>query len=87
MVVRDRRAPAAAAKIPRSRASHARTAPTAAARVIALGGNAITQPAKRARSSRTYVNLEKSLDGILDVVERGYELVITHGTGRRSATR
>ena len=49
--------------------------------VIALGGNAITQPGEEGTVEQDYANLERSLDGILDVVERGYELVLTHGNG------
>ena len=49
--------------------------------VIALGGNAITQPGEEGTVEQDYANLDRSLDGILDVVERGYELVITHGNG------
>src|SRR5688572_2550400 len=49
--------------------------------VIALGGNAITQPGQEGTVEQDYANLERSLDGVLDVVERGYELVLTHGNG------
>ena len=49
--------------------------------VIALGGNAITQPGEEGTVEQDYANLERSLDGVLDVLERGYELVITHGNG------
>lgn len=49
--------------------------------VIALGGNAISQPGEEGTVEQDYVNLERSLDGVLDVVERGYELVLTHGNG------
>jgi carbamate kinase len=49
--------------------------------VIALGGNAITQPGQEGTVEQDYANLERSLDGVLAVLERGYELVITHGNG------
>src|SRR4029078_1001508 len=55
--------------------------------VIALGGNAITQPGEEGTVEQDYVNLERSLDGILDVVERGYEVVITHGNGPHIANQ
>jgi carbamate kinase len=49
--------------------------------VIALGGNAITQPGEEGTVEQDYANLERSLEGVLDVLERGYELVLTHGNG------
>ena len=49
--------------------------------VIALGGNAITQPGEEGTVEQDYANLDRSLEGVLDVVERGYELVLTHGNG------
>jgi carbamate kinase len=49
--------------------------------VIALGGNAITQPGQEGTVEQDYQNLDRSLDGVLAVLERGYELVITHGNG------
>jgi len=49
--------------------------------VIALGGNAITQPGEEGTVEQDYANLDRSLEGVLDVIERGYELVITHGNG------
>ena len=49
--------------------------------VIALGGNAITQPGQEGTVEQDYANLERSLEGVLDVLERGYELVLTHGNG------
>jgi carbamate kinase len=49
--------------------------------VIALGGNAITRPEQEGTVEEDYANLERSLEGVLDVLERGYELVITHGNG------
>jgi len=49
--------------------------------VIALGGNAITQPGQEGTVEQDYANLDKSLEGVLEVLERGYDLVITHGNG------
>lgn len=49
--------------------------------VIALGGNAITQPGEEGTVEQDYANLERSLDGVMAVLERGYEVVITHGNG------
>jgi carbamate kinase len=49
--------------------------------VIALGGNAITQPGQEGTVEQDYANLERSLTGVLEVLERGYEVVLTHGNG------
>ncbi len=49
--------------------------------VIALGGNAITQPGQEGTVEQDYANLERSLDGVMAVIERGYEVVLTHGNG------
>ncbi|MDX1631109.1 MAG: carbamate kinase [Thermoanaerobaculia bacterium] len=57
------------------RRSHGRRA------VVALGGNAITQPGDDGSVEKDYENLERSLDGVVELLERGYELVVTHGNG------
>jgi carbamate kinase len=49
--------------------------------VIALGGNAITQPGQEGTVEQDYANLERSLEGVIAVLERGYEVVLTHGNG------
>ena len=49
--------------------------------VVALGGNAITRPGEEGTVEQDYANLERSLDGVMAVVERGYEVVLTHGNG------
>ncbi len=49
--------------------------------VVALGGNAITRPGDRGTVEEDYRNLDESLDGIVTLLEQGYELVITHGNG------
>jgi carbamate kinase len=49
--------------------------------VIALGGNAITQPGQEGTVEQDYANLEQSLDGVIAVLERGYDVVLTHGNG------
>ena len=49
--------------------------------VIALGGNAITQPGQEGTVEQDYANLERSLEGVMAVIERGYEVVLTHGNG------
>lgn len=49
--------------------------------VVALGGNAITQPGDDGSVAQDYANLERSLDGVVELLERGYDLVVTHGNG------
>ncbi len=49
--------------------------------VVALGGNAITVPGQEDTIANQFANTRKSLDGIIDLVRDGYNLVITHGNG------
>lgn len=49
--------------------------------VVALGGNAITRPGQRGTVAEDYANLEESLEGVVTLLERGYEIVLTHGNG------
>ncbi|MDQ7005787.1 MAG: carbamate kinase [Acidobacteriota bacterium] len=49
--------------------------------VVALGGNAITRPGEEGSVAQDYKNLEESLDGVVDLLEAGYELLLTHGNG------
>jgi carbamate kinase len=49
--------------------------------VVALGGNAITRPGDDGSVEQDYANLERSLEGVVELLERGYELVLTHGNG------
>ncbi len=49
--------------------------------VIALGGNAITQPGQEDTIARQFANTRRSLDGIVELVDEGYNLVVTHGNG------
>lgn len=49
--------------------------------VVALGGNAITRPGDDHSVNQDYDNLRQSLDSVLDLIERGYEVVLTHGNG------
>ena len=58
-----------------SNRSHGRRA------VVALGGNAITRPGEEGTVDQDYRNLDRSLEGILTLLERGYQLLITHGNG------
>lgn len=49
--------------------------------VVALGGNAITRPGEAGTVEQDYANLDHSLEGVVALLERGYELVLTHGNG------
>lgn len=49
--------------------------------VVALGGNAITRPGEEGSVEQDYKNLDESLDGVVHLLELGYELLITHGNG------
>jgi len=49
--------------------------------VVALGGNAITQPGIEDTIATQFANTRKSLDGVVELVRAGYKLAITHGNG------
>ncbi|PID56926.1 carbamate kinase [candidate division KSB3 bacterium] len=49
--------------------------------VLALGGNAIMQKSEEGNIHQQFANTRKTLDGIMELIERGYRLVITHGNG------
>lgn len=49
--------------------------------VVALGGNAITRPGDTGSVEEDFRNLEASLDGIVTLVERGWQVLMTHGNG------
>ncbi len=49
--------------------------------VVALGGNAITRPGDDGSVATDYLNLHTSLDGILQLIKRGYHVTLTHGNG------
>jgi carbamate kinase len=48
---------------------------------VALGGNAITRPGEEGTVEQDYANLDRSLGGVVALLEQGYELVLTHGNG------
>lgn len=48
--------------------------------VIALGGNAIAQTGKEDIHEQ-FANTRKSLEGIVELIQEGYNLAITHGNG------
>ncbi|MEA3296835.1 MAG: carbamate kinase [candidate division Zixibacteria bacterium] len=49
--------------------------------VIALGGNAITQPGQEDTIARQFANTRKSLDGVVELAREGFNLVVSHGNG------
>ena len=49
--------------------------------VVALGGNAITRSTDDGSVRQDYVNLRRSLATIVQLVARGYEILLTHGNG------
>lgn len=49
--------------------------------VVALGGNAILQPGQRGHYEEQRQNIDLTAAQLAALVERGYELVLTHGNG------
>src|SRR5690606_25622980 len=49
--------------------------------VIALGGNAITRKEVEDTIANQFANTRNSLHGVIELIRRGYNLVITHGNG------
>ncbi len=49
--------------------------------IVALGGNAITRDGDDGSVESDYANLRRSLDGVVEMLRRGYEVVLTHGNG------
>jgi carbamate kinase len=49
--------------------------------VVALGGNAITQPDREDTIANQFANTRQSLDAIMELVVAGYKMVISHGNG------
>lgn len=49
--------------------------------VVALGGNAITQAGGDNSVAQDYINLRRSLSSVVTLVERGYQVLLTHGNG------
>ncbi|NEZ40520.1 carbamate kinase [Paenibacillus alvei] len=49
--------------------------------VIALGGNAILRPYQEATYENQLENVRRSSEIIADIVQQGYEVIVTHGNG------
>jgi len=49
--------------------------------VLALGGNAIIQPGQKGTVTEQFKNTRESLGGIVELINQGYQLAITHGNG------
>ncbi|MCH7946312.1 MAG: carbamate kinase [candidate division Zixibacteria bacterium] len=49
--------------------------------VVALGGHAITNPDLEDTIANQFANTRESLNGVIELINEGYNLVITHGNG------
>jgi len=49
--------------------------------VLALGGNAIIMPGQKGTITEQFKNTRDSLKGIVELINQGYQLAITHGNG------
>jgi carbamate kinase len=49
--------------------------------VIALGGNALLQRGQKGSFDEQYQNVQSTVSKVADLIQRGYEIVMTHGNG------
>lgn len=49
--------------------------------VVALGGNAISREFEEGNIYQQFANTRNSLRGVVDLIEDGYKIVLTHGNG------
>ena len=49
--------------------------------LVALGGNALVRAGQRGAIAEQTANLNQALMGIVPLIQRGYQVVITHGNG------
>ena len=49
--------------------------------VVALGGNAISAPDKQGTIDEQFAQVSQTAEALCDVIERGYQLIVTHGNG------
>ncbi len=49
--------------------------------VVAIGGNAITREFEEGNITQQFANTRRSLVGVVDLIEQGYRVLLTHGNG------
>ncbi len=49
--------------------------------VVALGGNALIQEGEKGTIQEQFANTQKSIEGIVHCIKKGFDVVITHGNG------
>ncbi|MDR4496434.1 MAG: carbamate kinase [Candidatus Scalindua sp.] len=49
--------------------------------VVALGGNALILPGEKGTIQEQFANTRKSIEGIVQCIKKGFDVVITHGNG------
>jgi len=49
--------------------------------VVALGGNAITREFEEGNVHQQFANTRRSLVGVLDLIDQGMDVILTHGNG------
>jgi carbamate kinase len=49
--------------------------------VVALGGNAITREFEEGNIYQQFANTRRSLAGVVEMIQQGYKLALTHGNG------
>jgi carbamate kinase len=54
--------------------------------VLALGGNAIQQKGQRGTAAEQIENVSKAMQSVVELVSRGYRVVLTHGNGPQVGT-
>lgn len=55
--------------------------------VIALGGNALIKPGEKGTIEEQLRNVENSVDGIVQMIQDGHQVVVTHGNGPQAGVR
>jgi carbamate kinase len=55
--------------------------------VVALGGNALIKHGEESTIERQLFNVEQSVKGIISLIEKGHQVIITHGNGPQAGAR
>ncbi len=55
--------------------------------VVALGGNALIKHGEESTIERQLFNVEQSVKGIVSLIEKGHQVIITHGNGPQAGAR